>query len=160
MVMTDIQMTKSFQAKVPMPLWDRFEAWMDGRGKLDNTQIICGLLRLFLASPEPLQLKALFGKSDNLHVLEGAQAGGLSPAECEEVRAVIRRQMEGPPAQVDAIRQVLHGMSPQDLQNVPGQIIEILSPEDSARLAEFRALHGPDQPATIGKSRPKKAKHG
>ncbi|MCU0918197.1 MAG: hypothetical protein MUC88_27080 [Planctomycetes bacterium] len=64
--MDEIQTTKNFQAKVPISLWREWEQWLEGRGSLNNTQILCGLLRLFLASPEHVQLKAIFGRSKDL----------------------------------------------------------------------------------------------
>lgn len=71
MLMDNIQSTKNFQAKIPIHVWQQWEAWLDGRGSLNNPQIFCGLLRLFLASPESLQLRALFGKEETLLVAEG-----------------------------------------------------------------------------------------
>lgn len=82
MLMSDIQTEKKFQAKIPIAIWDEWEHWLDGRGTLNNTQIFCGLLRLFLASPESLQLKALFGRADELQVAESPAADTLSPEEC------------------------------------------------------------------------------
>ena len=71
MVMGEVQTSKKFECRVPIHVWEQWESWLEGRGTLNNTQIFCGLMRLFLAAPESLQLKALFGKSDTLSVREG-----------------------------------------------------------------------------------------
>lgn len=52
MLMTEIQAFKKFQAKIPIAIWREWESWLDDRGTLNNTQIFCGFLRLFLASPD------------------------------------------------------------------------------------------------------------
>jgi hypothetical protein len=62
MVMTEIQSVRKFEVKVPIALWERWEQWIEGRGSLTNPQIMCGLLKLFLASEEPAQLQALAHK--------------------------------------------------------------------------------------------------
>lgn len=88
--MSDIQTEKKFQAKIPIHIWDEWEHWLDGRGSLNNTQIFCGLLRLFLAAPESLQLKALFGRADELQVAESPAGDTLTPEECEQIRHWLR----------------------------------------------------------------------
>jgi hypothetical protein len=54
----------SFGADIPGHLWDSYERWARGRGKIDRRQLQRALFRLFLAAPEPLKMAALFGKGD------------------------------------------------------------------------------------------------
>jgi hypothetical protein len=65
-LMTDDQIVKKFEAKIPWRDWEPFENWLEGRGKLTNPQILVGLLRLFVSQPEEVQLKALFGREANI----------------------------------------------------------------------------------------------
>jgi len=124
MLMSEIQTEKKFQAKIPIAIWDEWEHWLDGRGSLNNTQIFCGLLRLFLASPESLQLKALFGRADELQVAESPAGDALSPEECEWIRQMFRSQATAdqalpPKALADAVES--HRPEPHSTRSATGK---------------------------------------
>ncbi len=95
MVMDEIQTVKKFQAKIPIAIWRKWEEWLDDRGSLNNTQIMVGLLRLFLACPEDIQLKALFGREQDLGGLKRAEDELLSKrAEAEQIVAEAERNAQ------------------------------------------------------------------
>jgi hypothetical protein len=132
MFMGDVQTVKKFEAKIPIAIWREWEDWLDSRGNLNNTQILCGLLRLFLACPEELQLRALFGKAD-------AFAVGEIPY----------------PQQVIRSREVLHKNTMAHIEGLrQKEIHKIASDEDSAEIAEIRRKLGPDDAVR------EKPKHG
>ena len=54
---------------VPNSLWDRYETWSEGRGKIQMRQLLGALFRLFLAAPEWLKLMALYGKDEDMGTL-------------------------------------------------------------------------------------------
>lgn len=57
---------KKFEARVGIALWDRYEQWAEGRGRIDNAQLMTALLKLFLAAPEGVKLLSLYGRDDQL----------------------------------------------------------------------------------------------
>jgi hypothetical protein len=111
--MSEIQTVKKFEAKIPIAVWRKWEEWLDGRGSLNNTQIMVGLLRLFLAAPEELQLKAFFGREADLSVSPGE---ALTPWQCEEIRKLMAttKQADTDAVVDDATRNVQARRSTQD----------------------------------------------
>lgn len=74
MFMGNPELDKKFNARVDNALWEQWEHWLDGRGRVTNKQLMSALLRLFLGAPELIQLKALFGRQDALSDREMAEA--------------------------------------------------------------------------------------
>lgn len=66
MLMTTEQIEKNFQAKIPIGVWNLWEKWTAGRPRMLNPQILTGFIRLFLAMPLEIQMKALTGTDEEL----------------------------------------------------------------------------------------------
>jgi hypothetical protein len=57
---------RKFEAAIPQELWARYEGWAEGRGSIKARQLLIGMLRLFLNSPEAVQLAAIGGTEEYL----------------------------------------------------------------------------------------------
>lgn len=135
-----------FQALIPATEWHRWEEWTQGRGAFNNPQIFTAFLRLFLHMPREVQLKALSGTEEEL--AEELKRQGLHVAAlAEEQRKtawqqgavmgqnlILDAQHEHP---LKAIEQIVRFAGPE--------IIRLLSPEDQAKMDEFRRLVGPEE---------------
>jgi len=73
---------KKFEANVDLSLWEQYEAWAEGRMRIQNRQLLTALFRLFLSAPEHVKLLALYGKGDQLDLAAaGSQIGGQPPTD-------------------------------------------------------------------------------
>ncbi len=61
--MTNPKEQKKFEARIAQDLWDEYEAWVGARVSVTNTQLLSGLLRLFLLAPEVAQGRVEGGRS-------------------------------------------------------------------------------------------------
>jgi len=57
---------RNFQADIPNALWEQYEAWAEGRGKIYNRQLLTALFRLFVNAPESVKRAALNGTDDEI----------------------------------------------------------------------------------------------
>jgi len=123
MFMTDAQTEKKFEAKIPMPIWEQWEKWAQGRPKLQNPQIFIGFLRLFLLMPREVQMRALGGTEDELR--DALHDQGIEIARFAKKEAVSR---------LEAVRAVLRKMSPQARESLPRELIVLLPIEEDATM--------------------------
>jgi hypothetical protein len=64
--MTNPKEQKKFEARIAQDLWDEYEAWVGARVSVTNTQLLSGLLRLFLLAPEDVKLRTILGRPEDL----------------------------------------------------------------------------------------------
>ncbi len=119
MVMNDDLAEKKFQAKIPMLIWDQWEAWAKGRPKFQNPQIFIGFLRLFLLMPKDVQMKALSGTEEELRDELHNQGIQIAASAKNEVTS-----------RLEAVRAVLRKMSPQARESLPHELIVLLPLEE------------------------------
>ncbi|GEM_PF-6902756 len=102
---------KKFEARVDITLWDRYEEWAKGRGKIDNPQLLTGLLKLFLGMTESYQMMALFGKG-----LEFQASEGIHQTVLEALSAANdRRRAIALADPVNAIAEIVEPLSEADI---------------------------------------------
>ena len=94
---------KKFETDIHKSLWEAYEKWADGRGRISNRQLAEALFRLFLAAPEGLKLLALYGRKDQLASAAecraefvAAQIVDATEADAARQRRKTRRK-KGPP---------------------------------------------------------------
>lgn len=113
---------KKFEARIPVGLWNEYETWLEGRGRVDNGTLMEKLLRLFLDLPERTQLQLLFGKEPPALIDCDAP---ITPDEDE--RPLSHR--------ISAMTKVA--------RSLPREYYKLLSPEEQSELNELRARIGP-----------------
>jgi len=123
MVMNDDLAEKKFQAKIPMPIWDQWEAWAKGRPKFQNPQIFIGFLRLFLLMSRDVQMKALSGTEEELRDALHKEGIDIAASAKNEVTS-----------RLEAARAVLRKMSPQARESLPRELIVLLPIEEEATI--------------------------
>jgi|GEM_PF-6133928 len=121
MFMSDVQTEKKFEAKIPMPLWDQWEKWAQGRPKLQNPQIFIGFMRLFLLMSRDVQMKALSGTEEELRDALHKEGIDIAASAKNEVTS-----------RLEAARAVLRKMSPQARESLPRELIVLLPIEEES----------------------------
>jgi hypothetical protein len=128
-----------FGGDIDIRMWERFETWAKGRGKLSNRQIQSALFRLFLAAPEGIQLCAFTGKDDevigeglkriirDLLPVFGLKVGGLLPAEL----AVIWTDQE----KEEALGAILQYAGPDLMRKIPDLVHQALAAAPQLKIA-------------------------
>ena len=121
-----------FEAEVSRELWDRYEQWAHGRGRIYNRQLLTALLKLFLGMPESYRAAALYGKGEQF---DGDEA--IRQTILEAVSAAKdRRQAVQRTAPVTAIQEILHDLTEADLELLPGS--------DALLVRRFKVLLTPE----------------
>jgi len=134
---------RKIEGDIPMVLWEAYEARGKDRGKIQMRQLLTALFRLFLSAPEWMQLLALFGKEDQLKVDEAIYREFLrsqSPAK------------DGKPESPDITKSLLANLR-KIAQDVQGNRLRLLSPEEQKEVDDLRRLLGPKEQAEPGKRR-------
>jgi len=134
---------RKFEGDIPIVLWEQYESWAVGRGKISNRQLASALFRLFLSAPEWMQLLALFGKEDQLKVDEAIY------------REFLRSQSPGKGGKAespDPKKNLLANLR-KIAQDVQGNRLRLLSPEEQKEVDDLRRLLGPKEQAEPGKRR-------
>lgn len=92
MLMTSPEVDRKFEVRIPIDLWDQWERWLDGRGRVTNVQMMSAFIRLFLAAPEPTQLQALFGRQKEVGRFTG---DGTTAAAIPDDEALAQETVQG-----------------------------------------------------------------
>lgn len=86
MVMIHEKEQKKFEARANRTLLEQLERWLENSPvPINNSQLLTGMVRLFLSADEGTQLKAMFGRSDRMDpvlaesVVDDAQASEPIP---------------------------------------------------------------------------------
>lgn len=120
--MTDPQMEKKFEARIPIDLWREYETWCEGRGSVANGTLLARLLRCFLDLAEPTQLQILFGKDQPVLVDTDASYGDPMRDRSPKMRLSIMTQIA---------------------RRLPKETIRLLGPDEQAELEELRTALAP-----------------
>jgi hypothetical protein len=127
-----------FEAEVSKSLWDRYEKWAQGRGRIFNRQLFTALLKLFLGMPESYRTAALYGREETFDGDEAIHQTILeSLSAAKDRQRAVRRA-----APVAAIKEILDDLDESDLELLPAsdallvrRFKTLLTPEAYGRLA-------------------------
>lgn len=127
-----------FEAEVSKSLWDRYEKWAQGRGRIFNRQLLSALLKLFLGMPESYRTAALYGREETFDGDEAIHQTILeSLSAAKDRQRAVRRA-----APVAAIKEILDDLDESDLALLPAsdallirRFKTLLTPEAYGRLA-------------------------
>jgi len=121
-----------FEAEVSRDLWDRYEQWAHGRGRIFNRQLLTALLKLFLGMPESYRTAALYGKEE---MFDGDQAIHQTILEATSA-ARDRQRAVRRAAPVAAIKEIIDDLDEADLSLLPAS--------DALLVRRFRAMLTPE----------------
>jgi hypothetical protein len=121
-----------FEAEVSRDLWERYEQWAHGRGRIYNRQLLTALLKLFLGMPESYRSAALYGKEETFDGDEAIHQTILEATSAAQDRQrAVRRA-----APVAAIKEILDGLDEADLSLLPAS--------DALLVRRFRVMMTPE----------------
>ena len=124
---------KKFEADIPRTLFDAYEEWASGRGRISNRQLMVAMFRLFLAAPDALKMAALYGTDDQIDfgILRASQTPDEVRADLERIRRVaadlddeaVRLLNADEQAVVDRLRTVLSGHAEDAKPNLAKSVV-------------------------------------
>jgi hypothetical protein len=124
---------RKIEGHIPRELWERYEKWAEGRGKIQMRQLLTALFRLFLSSPEWMQLRALYATEDSLNIAAGIRQSQLEFSLAQEEKQIDREQADP----LGAVRAIV--------DQTKAGTMRILSPEEQKIIDEVRRALGPSE---------------